>query len=257
MSCSAPISPRPVHAIDFPDSCSKGVISERSTPRPDSISECQGFHPGEGVTHAVARRRRSVEHRLATRTQLIELKCDQLKPLCSRCSRLHIMCVGSGQQRYKFKQQEGSLLLSNNRKEPFQRPQISRTPSNEQTLLAGALVDKFKKSTDLRYHLSWTYGGYLEDVPRRLGKSEALDAAVDALVCAHSHFAKPHRALAPEALSKYSRAIVTLRVCLNDPMLACTAETLCAVTLLLISQVSSCHLYSMHSHHLPELHWRV
>jgi hypothetical protein len=105
-------------------------------------------------------------------------------------------------------------------------------------VLAGGLVDKLKASTDLRYHLSWTYGGYLEDIPQRLGRSEALDAAVDALVCAHSSFAGPGREVSPMSLRKYSDAIATLRVCLNDANQASSADTLCAVTLLMICHVS-------------------
>ncbi|KAM0240718.1 hypothetical protein ACHAP5_007923 [Fusarium lateritium] len=30
-------------------------------------------------------------------------KCDQAKPACSRCARLAIPCVGSGEQKYVFK----------------------------------------------------------------------------------------------------------------------------------------------------------
>lgn len=116
---------------------------------------------------------------------------------------------------------------------------MTHSPCNAQTLLTNALIDKLKPSADLRYHLSWTYGGYLEDIPKRLGRSDALDAAVDALVYAHSHYASGRKELCPEVLRRYSHAIATLRISLDDPLQARTANTLCAVTLLLLCHV--CH----------------
>ena len=146
--------------------------------------------------------------------------------------------MGSGQQRYTFKHQRCVLVLSSNRHDGSEVAQICPPPSNAQTVLAGGLIDKLKVTTDLRYHLSWTYGGYLEDIPQRLGRSEALDAAVNALVCAHSDFAGPGKEVSPMSLRKYSDAIAILRVCLNDANQASSADTLCAVTLLMICHVS-------------------
>ena len=51
-------------------------------------------------------------------------------------------------------------------------------PSNETTLLLQALVGKLRASDDLRYHISWAYGPFLNEVPRRIGTNVALDAAV-------------------------------------------------------------------------------
>ena len=164
--------------------------------------------------------------------------------------------MGSGQQRYKFKHQRGVLALSNNRHDCFDIFQVSRPPSNAQTVLAGGLIDKLKASTDLRYHLSWTYGGYLEDIPQRLGRSEALDAAVEALVCAHSTFAGPGREVSPKSLRKYSNAIATLRVCLDDATQASSADTLCAVSVLMICHVSIPDLSAMRSHLSIGISWR-
>jgi hypothetical protein len=123
-------------------------------------------------------------------------------------------------------------------------------------VLAGGLIDKLKASTDLRYHLSWTYGGYLEDIPQRLGRSEALDTAVDALVCAHSDFAGSGREVSPMSLRKYSDAIATLRVCLNDASQASSADTLCAVTLLMICHVGVYDSSLMHAHPSIGFSWR-
>jgi hypothetical protein len=156
--------------------------------------------------------------------------------------------VGSGQQRYKFKEERGFHHGSNNGRIPKRYARSgkedrvaaipSASPSNNQTLLAHAFVKAIRVSTDLKYNLAWAYGGYLEEVPRRLGSNEALDTAADAVVSAHLSFCV-HRAISVEALTKYSRALSTLRVCLNDPIKASTSDTLCAVALLLICQVSN------------------
>jgi len=180
-----------------------------------------------------------------------------LKPSCSRCSRLDIPCIGSGQQRYKFLHEDGASPSSNTK--PSQRGRkisssssssssgasrsLSRTPSNGQSLLANVLVSKLKAKDDLRYHLTWTYGSILEDIPKRLGTNAALDTAVNALVCAHTHHAATQGALPDsESLTKYIHAVKTLRHCLDDPVKAREANTLCAIYLLMICHV--CNLMS-------------
>lgn len=71
-----------------------------------------------------------------------------------------------------------------------------------------------------------------------MNENEALDTAVNALVCAHSDFCA-RKEVSVETLSSYSRALRTLRNCLDDPDIASQAETMCAVMLLLICQVSA------------------
>lgn len=102
-------------------------------------------------------------------------------------------------------------------------------------LLSNALVGKLSGSDDLRYHLAWSFGLFLQEIPRRIGKNKALDAATAALVSAHSNIV-PYKAssAAPEALAKYSHGLKTLRDHLSDPLLARTSETLCAVNVLFI-----------------------
>ncbi|KAF2185308.1 hypothetical protein K469DRAFT_726837 [Zopfia rhizophila CBS 207.26] len=171
-------------------------------------------------------------------------KCDQARPSCSRCTRLQMICIGSGQRRYKFKEQhgfgvsltKGQVAKKLTRRESFiDEKAVPSTPSNELTLMANAFIETISKSTDLRFNLAWTYGFFLDDVPRRLGTNEALDASVMALVDAHSNFCS-YRGVTTSVLIKYSRALNKLRVCLDDPIKACASETLCAVMLLLICQ---------------------
>lgn len=108
-------------------------------------------------------------------------------------------------------------------------------PSNGLTSLTSAFVRTIKRSTDLRYNLWWSFGSFLEDVPRRLGTNEALDRAVDALTTGHNDFCVT-RAPSMMALTKYSQALHTLRVCLDDSVHAKSSTTLAAVMVLLICQ---------------------
>lgn len=58
---------------------------------------------------------------------------------------------------------------------------ICQSPSNDQSRLTLALLDAVKLSTDLKHSLSWAYGAFLADVPKRLDISEALDIAARVL----------------------------------------------------------------------------
>ena len=115
---------------------------------------------------------------------------------------------------------------------------LSRTPSNELTSQTAALVQAIRPSTSERWNLVWSFGSFLEYLPQRLGRNEALDFSVSAISLAHSDFCN-YRKASPLALNKYSQALAKLRACLNVPEIACTSDTLCAVMLLLMTQVRS------------------
>ncbi|KAJ5513411.1 transcriptional regulator family: Fungal Specific TF [Penicillium fimorum] len=173
-------------------------------------------------------------------------KCDEKQPTCGRCLRLKVSCVGSGQQRFKFKQDQfshksnqnnqmtlASRLRSAEEKYSFEIPRAC--PGNRMTSLTSLFVGAIKRSTDLRYNMWWSFGIFLEDVPRRLGSNEALDRAVDAVTTAHAGFCT-HQPVSVEALAKYSYALKTLRVYLDNPFQASDSSTLCAVMILLVCQ---------------------
>ncbi|KAJ5776409.1 uncharacterized protein N7511_001420 [Penicillium nucicola] len=178
-------------------------------------------------------------------------KCDEKQPACGRCLRLKVPCIGSGLQRYKFKQEhrfstphnwngeQMNITLDNksrsNKKEtpPFEIPPVF--PNHHLTSLTNSFVGAIKRSTDLRYNLWWSFGLFLEEVPRRLGNNEALDRAVDAVTTVHRDFCT-RRIVSVNALWKYSQALKTLGVYLDDPIQASTSNTLCAVMILLVCQ---------------------
>ncbi|RDW80927.1 hypothetical protein BP5796_05625 [Coleophoma crateriformis] len=115
--------------------------------------------------------------------------------------------------------------------------QLLHKPSNEMTHLTSALIGKLDASDDIRYHLCWTYGDYLGDIPKRLGTNEALDTAVAALISAHSCLGpRPGKFATPESIQKYGHALMALRILLDNPVRAREPETLCAVMLLMICQ---------------------
>jgi hypothetical protein len=89
---------------------------------------------------------------------------------------------------------------------------------------------------DLKFNLAWSFP-ILEHVPQRLGRSAALDAAAKVVIATHCSHSISRRRASPKVLVEYSRALTQLRLALNDTVTAQSLETLCAITLLLISQV--------------------
>ena len=165
---------------------------------------------------------------------------------CSRCRRLKIPCLGHGQQRWKFKDETVKLKIGSENnsggKSSVSQEQTlvlhpSCIPSNKTTMLASALVKRVDLSVDVRFQLTLNFGGFLLDIPRRLGISAALDAAADSLVAAHARFCSGDRSLEHDVLSKQSRAFSTLRHDLNDIVKARSSEALCAIMVLMIAQV--------------------
>jgi hypothetical protein len=198
---------------------------------------CQEFHLAALVTHVANRRRRSDTTTTMRKYSANIRKCDQVQPVCSRCARLQIPCIGCGQRRFKFKDQ--AVILNANKNPPHQQQisiisRVSTSPSNETTILAGAFISALEVS-DLRYDLS-CYGNFLKGIPKRLGKNIALDASVSAITHAFPSIYTGQRS--PEALARYGDALKALRICLDDPINGRTVETVCAIWLIMICQVS-------------------
>lgn len=90
------------------------------------------------------------------------------------------------------------------------------------------------KINDIRYDLAY-YGPFLHELPRRLGSSRALDAAVKTLVTAYPYF--HGRGFPPRVFANFGSSLRALRECLSDPVEARSSNTLCAVYLIIICQV--------------------
>ncbi|KAL4810815.1 hypothetical protein BDV18DRAFT_155427 [Aspergillus unguis] len=154
-------------------------------------------------------------------------KCDQLKPACARCTRLQIPCVGSGQKRFTFK--EG---YSSRGKSDIVLSCAPRIPSNETLIIARDFIEVLEV-TDIRYDVTW-YGPFLESLPRRIGSSTALDAAIGAVTSAVK--ALRTRQNYPDAMTRYVRGWKALRTCLSDPEQTKSIHTVCAIYLMMICQ---------------------
>ncbi|KAK0609448.1 hypothetical protein B0T14DRAFT_608213 [Immersiella caudata] len=172
----------------------------------------------------------------------VKKKCDQSSPSCSRCTRLGISCVGSGLRRYKFipapereSQEPGPVEESAQscaNKSALALSPISPLPSNQHTQDLSNLISALQV-TDVRFDLR-IFGPFVPDIPRRLGRSQALDASVHALVVA---FPSVHtRQFTPEMYKSYGEAIRHLRTALADSSAVSLPETLCAVYLVMICQ---------------------
>lgn len=109
----------------------------------------------------------------------------------------------------------------------------SRPPSNTTSLVAGGFISALRVS-DIRFELS-VYGDFFNDIPRRLGVNEALDASVAAMSTAFETIQTRQRPA--EVYAQYGKALRALRISLNDSTKAESPETLCAIWLILICQV--------------------
>lgn len=114
----------------------------------------------------------------------------------------------------------------------------------EQSRLAISVIDKIKPTVGIRYNLAWTYGDYLNDLPRRLGTNVALDSATEAFLLAVKRSMNRQEVAAPIVLERYGVALTALRNCLDDPVKAREPETLGAILLLMNCQVST-HFFSI------------
>jgi hypothetical protein len=110
----------------------------------------------------------------------------------------------------------------------------SRSPGSQTSQLTCDLISAFQVA-DLRYSI-FAFALYFKDLPRRLGTNDALDAAVGAFLSAHQVLRSG--LCTQSTLQQYGYALKVLRESLYDPSTAQSSETLCAVHLLWICQVS-------------------
>lgn len=161
-------------------------------------------------------------------------KCDQKKPFCGRCKRLHLTCTGAGQQRYIFVR-EYAKSTSSVRKPSYasEPPPISTTPSNEKSLAVAATVSLLQV-TDLRYDVS-VYGEFLRLLPQRLGYNQALDSAAQFMVLAFPSLYTER--VSVQALASYGTALRHIHRATQDQAQANSVELFCAIFLVAVFQV--------------------
>ena len=114
-------------------------------------------------------------------------------------------------------------------------PVSSQVPGNELTRGTGAFV-ALLNITDLRYDISG-FGGFLKDLPRRMGRNKALDASVNAFTALFPILYS--KQISSGMLVAYVRALECLRLSLEDRVTAQTPETLSAIYLVTLCQAST------------------
>lgn len=115
---------------------------------------------------------------------------------------------------------------------------IAAMPINQDTALLRECTQRLATS-DIRYDMTWTFGPFLREVPRRLGANAALDAAVGTLISACADVAHGQRSY--ETVARYGRALKALRACLADEVVAQSSNTLCAIYVIWICLVCLIH----------------
>lgn len=110
---------------------------------------------------------------------------------------------------------------------------------NDETRLTSALARAVDPSIDMDINLSLNFGGFLVDVPCRLGRHKALDATAKAFIDAYTWFKSGRPDFDSRSYRSHGLALKALAECLGDPVAAQSSETLCAIHLMLIYQVDS------------------
>ena len=121
--------------------------------------------------------------------------------------------------------------------EDFKVIELQPIPSNELTRITGSFIEKIEV-TDPRFSLVWSFGTLLQAIPQRLGTHRALDAAAIALTNTFPYLTT--RTRTPDMLKAHGDALTSLRGCLSSPAEALNTNTLCAIYLIWIYEVSPC-----------------
>lgn len=103
--------------------------------------------------------------------------------------------------------------------------------------MTSALMCLVDPKLDIRMQLPLNFGGFLVDLPRRLGSNVALDTVADAFVAAFTGFRAGQSSPEAKVIMKHNQALKALRCCLSDSTTAQEPETLAAIQMVMIYQV--------------------
>lgn len=115
-------------------------------------------------------------------------------------------------------------------------PRLMQGLNDPLSPLITGLIRASDPVVDIRYQLTWTFGTFIIHLPCRLGSNRALDSAAKALVQAHNSYCSDRKNPTRQAVVEYSAALRALRLTLNDPIAAPSAETLSAIYVIMIVQ---------------------
>lgn len=141
-------------------------------------------------------------------------------------------CTGAGQRRFKFIHQDGPTEQGG----PGQQLSIVQVPASRDALIAGNLGSRLQVA-DIRYDTSWL-GDFLHMIPERIGTNKALDSAADTFTTGFNNLDNPH-GQPTQMLTKYGDTLRALRDTIGDPAQREAPETMYAMYLVLLSEVST------------------
>lgn len=113
---------------------------------------------------------------------------------------------------------------------------LNEISPNIQESMTALMVHKLSVK-DIRYDVGWAFGTFVSDIPKRLGRSVALDSATRAFVLSLPPSPHARRQPGSDALENFTAALKATRLALAHPTESKSIDTLCAAYLLLICQV--------------------
>jgi hypothetical protein len=127
--------------------------------------------------------------------------------------------------------------------------QIERIPQNQTTSSINQLIAALE-ITDPRYNLS-SLGGFLRELPMRIGKNQALDAAVDSLNSSFSALCSGQ--CSTEMYTKYGHALRAMRRGMDQIEPNSLFDVMAAIHLLLLSEVRNVQFRARHVRRLTNI----
>lgn len=121
---------------------------------------------------------------------LCSVQCDQLKPRCSRCTRLDLQCTGAGVQRFKFVVHDpaaGKLPLNGSTTPSIQLRLARPLPGNGAERLISSLVKMLGPDSGKSSFIN-LFGPVFSWLPLQVGAHPALDAAIAYTIHGHQSF---------------------------------------------------------------------
>lgn len=122
-----------------------------------------------------------------------------------------------------------------------------QVPPSPDMAVSMSLVNKLQNRQS-RFEINWAHGSFMDDIPKRTSHSVALTVATQAFMLALP-CAEVSHTLSLRRLRSYTAALRATRLALLHPAEAYTLNTLCAVYLLWICQVSDVFNKRVHRGH--------
>jgi hypothetical protein len=155
-----------------------------------------------------------------------------------------VECIGNGAKRWKFMTYTAEDANGSVTRAPAAKPRMSRSPSNEISSTAAALVHILEVQ-DARFDIRALGGTLMGDLPAQLGVSPELDTAVTAVVALYK--SRQFRLANVDALTQYGRALTATRRALEKKAVTpvITMQTMlmvyaCQVCCVIANNIQAC-----------------